>query len=150
MSSAESCVPATFTITGNGSGAVSTTTITFACPRVLTYTVVGGSGGADAGTAFQGAGKGASLIGTISVPAGTTLTLIAGGVGDTKISNNYLAGAAYVAKGGTGFGNGGDSGPSASRTGSGGGGGSAILIGGTPLVVAGRWWRRLRRRRRRK
>ena len=64
--------PATFTITGNGSGAVSTTTITFACPRVLTYTVVGGSGGADAGTAFQGAGKGASLIGTISVPAGTT------------------------------------------------------------------------------
>ena len=129
--------PQTLTINGTGSSALSTTTVAFACTTVVTYTVTGGSGGADVPATFTGAGKGAELKGTVTVPAGTTLTLVAGGVGDTKVSNNYLAGAAYVAKGGKGYGSGGDSGPSASRTGSGGGGGSAILIGTTPLVVAG-------------
>jgi hypothetical protein len=133
---AASTDPIVLTITGNGStgGPTTTTDIKFNCKTTVSYTVQGGSGG-DASLA--GGGVAAVLTGTLVVPAGTTLKLIAGGKGDTRVGVSYVAGTALVAKGGLGYGNGGNSGTTESRSGGGGGGGSAILVGTTALVVAG-------------
>ncbi|WP_146082033.1 hypothetical protein [Pseudoclavibacter sp. Z016] len=131
---ASRCVAATPLVAARPAGATFTDT-TFVVPAgvtSITYTVVGAAGGGQNATNYGGAGERAE--GTLTVVPGQSLVLRVGAGG------TYVAGQAPPAVGGTGFGNGGASGPSGGQfqfAGGSGGGGSAILVGGAPLVVAG-------------
>lgn len=98
----------------------------------LTFTVLGGAGGATPAANYGGAGS--MVTGTLSVAAGDILTLIVGQGGAGQLTGTAPAP-------GQGFGNGGAGGTprpaSATYTGASGGGGSAILVNGAPAVVAG-------------
>ncbi len=84
-------------ITGNGSTSLVTTTRTVTCETAVQFAVQGGSGGSG--------GRGAVYTGAFYVPAGTTLTLIAGGQGDPAYASSTLS----TVLGGKGYGNGGNS-----------------------------------------
>lgn len=102
------------------------------------FEALGGAGGISftrLGSVGQG-GNGELVVGTMTVPAGSVLTLIAGNGGASTSNVNQ-----GTRTGGQGYGNGGDSlmTTDANRdacAGSG-GGGSAILVSNTPAVIAG-------------
>ena len=133
--SASVCTPQTLRVDGF---AQATTIAIPACATTVTFTVAGGGGGGvetvPAGDGkFQG-GSGALITGTLIGVAGKTLTLTPGNGG----TNGVFRGAS--GRGGSGVGNGGDSGfhPTyGTHKSGGGGGGSAIMLGSTYLVVAG-------------
>lgn len=129
---------------------MATTTATFtlpACVSTFTFEIVGGGGAGYAnGGGAGGSGttpsssrqNGARLTGQVTVPAGSTLSLIVGDGG------KYAGTVGASRAGGIGYGNGGAGGVNPVGGAAnivtqsfGGGGGSAILLGSTPLVVAG-------------
>ncbi|WP_156822636.1 hypothetical protein [Demetria terragena] len=113
---------------------------TFVLPSNVTsinFDIAGGGGGAYSPAANYHGGSGVRLIGTLDVPAGATIRIVAGQGG-----TGPAGWGADTATGGQGFGNGANSGtvPSNSNdtlTGGSGGGGSAILVNGTAMVIAG-------------
>ncbi len=116
------------TVTFNYTGSSQTWTVPRHVPGTLTVRIVGGAGGTGGPQGGSNGGPGGGAIGTLTLAAGTTLTVDVGGVGTQyQVSPSNGPAPGGWPDGGDGWG----------RGGAGGGGASRLLTGSTLIAAAG-------------